>query len=454
MASTLPHVCVGPTARPVIHPRQELVETLERIYATRLTTTSGGNLSLLDEDGDLWITPARVDKGALRPQDIVRVRKDGTCEGLHPPSSELPFHRAIYRARPDLRAVVHAHPVALVAFSVAGKPPETSVLPHAAHVCGPVGFCPYHLPGSERLGAAIADTFASGVDSVMLENHGVVIGGADLRSAFARFETLDFTARTLIRGSVLGGVRTLTLAQIQLAANAADLAARTPPGERLIPFAPPGPPPANTLEKQQRQLVAEFVRRGYRQGLFTSTEGSFSARVGPDAFVITAYGMDRKTCTPEDLVLVRGDEYEPGKAPSRAVFIHRALYRAHPGVEAVVNALPVCATAFSCSEVRLDSRTIPESYLFLLDLPVAPFEAVYTDVHALAHLIGPKQPVCLTAHNGCLIAGRSVLDAFDRLEVLEATADAVLSARQIGELRTMDDARITELRRAFAAMIG
>lgn len=443
----------SPTRRPVVHPREQLVETLRRIYSTRLTTTSGGNLSLVDEEGDLWITPARVDKGNLRPQDIVRVKRDGSVEGLHPPSSELPFHRAIYAARPDLKAVVHAHPVALVAFSIVGRPPETSTLPHAAHVCGPVGFCPYHLPGSERLGAAIAETFASGVNSVMLENHGVVVGGADLASAFARFETLEFTARTLIRGAGLG-IRNLTLAQVALAEKAMDLAARMPPGERLMPFAPPGPPPATTREKEQRQLVSEFVRRGYRQGLFTSTEGSFSARVGPDAFVITAYGMDRKTCTADDLVLVVGDEFEPGKSPSRAVFIHRAIYRAHPGVEAVVNALPVCATAFSCSHQRLDSRTIPESYLFLLDVPVAPFEAVYTDVHALARMVGPKQPVALTAHNGCLVVGRSVLDAFDRLEVLEATADALLSARQIGEVCPMDESRIAELRRAFAALLG
>lgn len=435
------------------HPRQQLVETIRRIYSTRLTTTSGGNLSLLDEDGDLWITPAGLDKGNLRPQDIVRVRRDGSVDGLHPPSSELPFHRAIYAARPDLRAVVHAHPVALVAFSLVGRPPETSTLPHAAHVCGPVGFCPYHLPGSERLGAAVADAFASGVNSVLLENHGVVVAGSDLSNAFARFETLEFTARTLIRGAGLG-IRTLTLAQVALAARAMDLTARRPPGERLEPFAPPGPPPATTCEKEQRALVADFVQRGYRQGLFTSTEGSFSARIAPDAFVITAYGMDRKTCTADDLVLVSGDEYEPGKSPSRAVFVHRAIYRAHPGVEAVVNALPVCATAFSCSRERLDSRTIPESYLFLLDIPVAPFEAVYSDVHLLARLVGPRQPVVLTAHNGCLVVGRSVLDAFDRLEVLEATADAVLSARQVGEVRPMDDARIAELREAFAKMLG
>jgi L-fuculose-phosphate aldolase len=87
---------------------------MARIYQYRMTTTSGGNLSILDSDGSIWITPARIDKGALRVSDIVRVFPDGSSEGLHRPSSEFPFHQQIYACRPDLRAIVHAHPVALV----------------------------------------------------------------------------------------------------------------------------------------------------------------------------------------------------------------------------------------------------------------------------------------------------------------------------------------------------
>src|SRR4051812_32737682 len=101
------------------HPCDEIIRTMELIYRYRMTTTSGGNLSVRDENGDVWITPARVDKGNLTRNDVVRVRGDGKIEGRHKPSSEFPFHRAIYEARPDIRAIVHAHPVALVAFSIA-----------------------------------------------------------------------------------------------------------------------------------------------------------------------------------------------------------------------------------------------------------------------------------------------------------------------------------------------
>ncbi len=181
-------------SRFLVHPRDELVQTMERIYRYRMTTTSGGNLSIRDDDGDVWITPARVDKGNLRREDVVCVRSDGIVEGRHPPSSEFPFHQAIYARRPDLRAIVHAHPVALVAFSICRRVPDTALFPQASHVCGAVGYAPYALPGSAQLGQQIADVFAQGPHCVLLENHGAVVGGVDLAQAFQRFETLEFTA--------------------------------------------------------------------------------------------------------------------------------------------------------------------------------------------------------------------------------------------------------------------
>ena len=165
------------SARPLLHPCDEIVQTMERIYRYRMTTTSGGNLSIRDETDDVWITPARIDKGSLRREDVVCLHSDGRVEGLHRPSSEHPFHQSIYRVRPDIRAIVHAHPVALVAFSICRRVPDTTLFPQARHVCGAVGLAPYAQPGSQQLGEHIAAVFARGHDCVLLENHGVVVGG-------------------------------------------------------------------------------------------------------------------------------------------------------------------------------------------------------------------------------------------------------------------------------------
>ena len=107
----------------LLHPRDQIVAIMERIYGHDMTTTSGGNVSVRDDAGDIWITPARVDKGNLRRQDIVAFVRTAR-DGVHPPSSESPFHLSIYAARSDIQAIIHAHPGALVSFSICGQAPE------------------------------------------------------------------------------------------------------------------------------------------------------------------------------------------------------------------------------------------------------------------------------------------------------------------------------------------
>ena len=104
-----------------LHPRDEIIEIINRVYRMGMTTTSGGNLSIKDDDGCIWITPSGIDKGTLTPKDIVKVLPDMTYEGIHVPSSELPFHSEMYKVRPDVKAIVHAHPPALVSFAIARK---------------------------------------------------------------------------------------------------------------------------------------------------------------------------------------------------------------------------------------------------------------------------------------------------------------------------------------------
>jgi L-fuculose-phosphate aldolase len=422
--------------RELIHPRDEIMRTMERIYRYRMTTTSGGNLSILDDDGSIWITPARLDKGNLRRDDIVRVLPDGTHDGPHRPSSEFPFHRAIYRGRPDLRGIVHAHPVALVAFSICRKVPDTSVLHQARKICGTVGFAPYALPGSAELGKNIAETFATGTDCVILENHGVVIGGAGLQQAFERFETLEFAAKTLIKASILGTPRTLSEDETRLG----------PPPSPLPHFEPGH---ATSGEKDLRRQLCEFVRRAYQQRLMISTQGAFSARLDDDAFLITPHGVDRSRLQIDEIVLVREGAPERGKDPSGSARNHRTIYRQHPTIQSIVNAYPVNATAFGVTNTPLDSRTIPESYLFLKDVNRVPYGRQFGDGTVLASLASPKNPILILDHDGVQVWGTSVLDAFDRLEVLETTAEAMVNSKPLGAMVPMSDQAIADLNAAF-----
>ena len=419
-----------------LHPREELVATMDRIYRYHMTTTSGGNLSILDPDGSIWITPSRVDKGALRPGNVVRVRADGSREGLHPPSSEFPFHREIYKARPDIKAIVHAHPGALVAFSIVRRVPETRVQTHAYQVCGRIAYAAYACPGSQELGEKIAAAVAGGADCVMLENHGVVIGGRDLAEAFQRFETLEFVAQTDIRASALGKLRSLP---------AEALNNQAVPDYGVLPAAV-----ASNAEKELRAQVCEFTHRAYRQRLMISTAGSISARVDAAHFVTTPRRRDRLELTAESLVRVSREACEQGKRASRTSRLHGLIYATNPEIGAVINAQPMCASAFCMTDAVFSSRTIPESYLVLGDAPKVPFADVVTDAEALAAKMSLKKcPVLLIENEGALIVGRTLLEAFDRLEVLEATAEALQLSRPLGPLVPMPDNALAELRKAF-----
>jgi L-fuculose-phosphate aldolase len=422
-----------------LHPRDELVRTMQRIYRLRMTTTSGGNLSIRDADGSIWITPSRVDKGRLQPADVVCVHADGKRAGLHPPSSEFPFHRQIYASRPDIGAIVHAHPGALVAFSICRLLPDTRVQTHAHEVCGRVAYAPYACPGSEALGENIARVFADGADCVMLENHGVVIGGRDLREAFQRFETLEFVAQTLVRAAALGPVQTL---------DAAALREQPVPEFASMPVAPAG-----NVEKALRAQVCEFVHRAYEQRLLISTAGALSARLEGEDFLVTPRRRDRLELESPGIVRARGGACEAGKQPSRAARLHALIYERHPKVGAVINAQPAHASAF-CMTVGggtgLITSTIPESYLVLRDAPKLPFACIVRDAEKIAAEVSlEKTPVLLIENEGALIVGKDVLEAFDRLEVLEATAEALLLARPLGPVVPMPPESLTELRRAF-----
>lgn len=421
----------------LLSPRQQLMRIMHRIYYGGLTTLSGGNLSIRDTDGNIWITPSGVDKGNLTGKDMMCVAPDGSYTGLHRPSSELPFHQAIYRARPDLRAIVHAHSPALVSFSIARKIPDTRIIPQAHRVCGRVGYAPYALPGSEMLGERIATAFAGGYDAVLLENHGIATGGHTLLDAFQRLETLDFCARTQMNAQLLGGYTSLTDDQLDAFEHR----------ENHLPTFTPAHHTSH--ERELREKLVEIVRRSVARKLMISTEGVASVRLDPTAFVITPTGMDRAAIDEASVVLVRNGQQEAGKLASRSVLLHQAIYTANPAVNAIMTAQSPYATAFTVAEQPFDTKTIPESYIMLLEAPKLPYGLQYQQPAAIAAQVAAGNPVLLLQNDCVLTTGTDLLNAFDRLEVAEFTARSLIEAAAIGALVPIGDDDIHALRAKF-----
>jgi L-fuculose-phosphate aldolase len=423
----------------LMHPAEQIALIISRIYRRKMTTTSGGNLSIMDDNGDMWITPAGIDKGSLTPADIMCVKADGTIVGPHRPSSEYPFHRALYRMRPKLRSVIHAHPPGLVTFSIVHQVPDTSIIPQARGVCGPVGFAPYALPGSELLGEKIAAEFEKNPEykAVIMENHGVVLMGEDIADAFQRLETLELCARTILNARTLGDPVYLTEEQMLRHERAIHvdfkhfMNVEHPSDERAI-----------------RTEICDIVRRACAQGLMCSSYGTASVRWRGDDFLITPSDKQRWDIEPEDIVQVRDGMVEAGKNASRSVALHYEIYRRNPKINSIILTQTPYLMGYATTGVKFDVRTIPESWIFLQDVPLYPFGSQYSDAEKMAE--GFRElPCALLANDSVIVTGDRLINTFDKLEVADFSARSLIMAAPVGKLNPITDSEIEELRVAF-----
>jgi L-fuculose-phosphate aldolase len=419
-------------------PSEQINVIIGRIYRSGMTTTSGGNISIRDENGDIWITPSAIDKGSLTPKDIVCVKKDGTIVGPHKPSSEYPFHKAIYEARPELTAVIHAHPPGLVAFSIARQIPNTNIVPQARYICGEIGYAPYGCPGSEDLGAKIAKEFQNPrFKAVIMENHGVVLGGTDMMDAYQRFETLEFCCRTIVKAGMLGNVNTLNDSQIN------DYQNRLP--NNISHFMDVSYP---TEERALRSEMVRIIRRACDQGLMISTYGTVSVRWQDNDFLITPRDVARWDITNTDIVQIRNGQAEAGKTPSRSVALHHAIYQQNPHINSIITTQPPNLMAHAVSGQKFDVRTIPESWIFLQDVPTIPWGMQFNETDKVAKMFNKNRAIL--AENDCVfVTGDKLLNTFDYLEVAEFSANSLVMASAIGPLCPIGEEEIEELRVAF-----
>jgi L-fuculose-phosphate aldolase len=421
-----------------LHPRDQIILIIDKIYRSSMTTTSGGNISIIDDNGDVWVTPSAIDKGTLRPSDIICVRKDGSIEGRHKPSSEYPFHIAIYKCRPELKAVIHAHPPALVSFSIVRQIPNTNVLPQAKNVCGPIGYAPYEIPGSDELGDVIAKEFERGVNAVIMENHGTVVGGKDLSDAFQRFETLEFCARTLIYGNTIGTPNYLSDAQI-------DAFERQIP--RLLPEQRGVEHPSD--ERSIREHIKKIVHRACEQGLMISSYGTVSVRWKGDDFLITPTNVARWDMQNKDIVQIKDGKREPGKLPSRGTWLHQEIYKKFPHVNSIILTQTPYLMAYSVTGQKIDVRTIPESWIFLQDIPNVPFGSHFAEEEAILNTLSESTPAVIINNDSVLVTGDNLLGTFDKLEVAEFSAKSLTMGASLGKLVPINDEQVENLRKKF-----
>ncbi len=404
-------------------PKEQLVAIMKRIYAQGMTTTSGGNLSIKDENGNVYITPGGTDKGSMTAEDIVCIRADGTMEGKHKPSSEYPFHMKIYETRGDIRAILHAHPPAMVAYSIVRKIPDISAFPELKACIGSVGMAEYGLTGSEELGEKIAKVFAEGCNVAELENHGLVVGSTDIESAYQVFEAMDFSARIGIGASRLGGAKN-----------------ENPSGKGLTDENMEKPKDPSTEIPQEDRAVCEklceMVRRAWHQKLLYAGLGVFSARAESGTIYYIPQGTDQSAAGILDI----------RKLEQTGDSLHAKIYRTHPGIGSVVTAFPPELMAFAVTGTKFSSRIIPEIYMVMQDVVSLPQVQYAGKPDEIAAVFDGRTSVAVLEGGGVIVTAPSLLKAYDRLEVAEYSARAILESSQLGNIVEITEKQVDEIR--------
>ncbi len=421
-----------------MHPRDQITMIIDKIYKSGLTTTSGGNISIIDDNGDVWVIPSAINKGTLRPSGIVCVRKNGAVEGRHKPSSEYPFHKAIYKCRPEIRAVIHAHPPALVSFSIVRQILNTNVISQAKNVCDPIGLAKYQIPGSNKFGDVIAVEFQKGFNAVIMENHGTVVGGKDLSDAFQRFETLEFCCSTLINGNTIAKPNYLTDNQIE------EFEKQIP---RLLPEMENTEHPSD--ERAIREQIKRIVHRACDQRLMISSYGTVSVRWKGDDFLITPTNVARWDIQNKDIVQIKDGKREPNKLPSRSTWLHQEIYKRNPHVNSIILTQTPYLMAFSVTGEKINVRTIHESWIFLQDIPNVPFGSHFAGEELILEKLSVNTPAVIINNDSILVTGDNLLGTFDRLEVAEFSAKSLVMGTLLGNFVPIGDTEIEDLRKAF-----
>jgi L-fuculose-phosphate aldolase len=195
--------------------RADMVEAGRRMNARGYVASNDGNISVRLDDKRLLTTPKSVPKGFMTPDMMVIVSYEGEkLAGDREPSSELPMHLEVYRNRPDVNAVVHAHPPIATGFAVAGIPLTKAVLAEVITTLGSIPIAEYGTPSTAELPAAVRK-YIKAHDGMLLANHGAVTCGKDVLSAYYKMETIEHFAKISFIARMLGNENLISKQEVE-----------------------------------------------------------------------------------------------------------------------------------------------------------------------------------------------------------------------------------------------
>ncbi len=421
-----------------MHPENELVDVLKRLYKNNLTSSSGGNLSMKDKNGVMWITPASIDKGNLYVKDLVRVLKEDDFKGKHKPSSEYQLHQAIYKICPEIKAILHAHPPLVVAYCISGEKLNTAIQPDIFKMCGEIANVPYICPGTKKLADAVSAEFNKGFSIVMMENHGVVVADNSITEAYHKIVMLNICAESYINAKHLGKINMLNSEQLDLVENPVYLSKSVKTKLFFINY---------DLSCNSLLLMA---RRAFEHNLITGNLGSISLRKNNDSVLISQKSVDWELAQYEDFLFINELERLDIIYKHETMPLIKRIYQKNPEIKCIIHSYAPYCFAFSLSDAIFDTKTVPESFIVLKDVVYADYESCYTNIDKISDDISYDKPLVFIKNNGIIVTGNSISQAFDRIEVAEFTAKSLITAKLLGNVKTIEKEEIDKIKTKYA----
>ena len=193
-------------ARSPFEIKREICDIGKRIYDHGFVAANDGNISVKVGPNEYYCTPTGVSKGYMTPDMIIKIDGNGNkLEGKLNPSSEIKMHMRVYQERPDVNAVVHAHPPVATAFTVAGVELDQYILPEAILTIGNVPTCDYGMPSTMEIPDSLLP-YIQNHDAFLLQNHGALTVGCNLNKARFVMEEVEFNAKICKYAMELGAV--------------------------------------------------------------------------------------------------------------------------------------------------------------------------------------------------------------------------------------------------------
>ena len=197
--------------------KREICEIGRRIYQDGFVAANDGNISVKVDENTFFTTPTGVSKGYMTPDMICKVDAQGNpkeSNGKYRPSSEFKMHLKVYQERPDVNAVVHAHPPIATSFAIAGIALDKLIMPEAIIFLGAVPIAQYGTPSTMEIPESL-EPYIQDYDAILLANHGALSFGCDLNTAFFRMESTEFYAKLTYYATMLGGAKEIPCGEVK-----------------------------------------------------------------------------------------------------------------------------------------------------------------------------------------------------------------------------------------------